>query len=311
MPLEIASGLEDNVYSSSDIKVKHCGTQKWSDITNNVRWYHHWEKTSEGDSWLSAGYCRNGWYLLHFDKGVDFLISHNGNEIYYSISSGFPVCDVLTVLSNQVIPMVMNLRGTEVLHASSIWTPNGAAAFVGNGGYGKSTLAASLVQKGSPLLSDDAVPLIYHGQEFWTTSGLPIMGLWPRAQRLVSINGKPYKPYEKTRIKLNSTQYKSGEFPLACIYFLKPTEKNTTIEIISMPIQQTLIELVRAAHRLDLNDHNMLQRQFNTLKQVAELIPSKVIIYPKGIPDIEKLRSALLCDFHNNKSINNLALVKI
>ena len=49
--------------------------------------------------------------------------------------------------------------GFEALHASSVATPAGTVAFVGPAGSGKTTLAAELVARGYPLVSDDVLVL--------------------------------------------------------------------------------------------------------------------------------------------------------
>ena len=56
-----------------------------------------------------------------------------------------------------VLPLVLQVRGTEVLHASAVRSPRGVVAFCAESGIGKSTLAAALGRRGYPVWADDAI----------------------------------------------------------------------------------------------------------------------------------------------------------
>ena len=55
------------------------------------------------------------------------------------------------------LPMILQARGTEVLHASAILTAQGVVAFCGESGTGKSTIAVGFNRRGYKLWADDAV----------------------------------------------------------------------------------------------------------------------------------------------------------
>lgn len=56
-----------------------------------------------------------------------------------------------------VLPLVLQSRGLEVLHASAVRTPHGVIALCAVKETGKSTLAYALSRRGHPLWADDAV----------------------------------------------------------------------------------------------------------------------------------------------------------
>lgn len=66
-----------------------------------------------------------------------------------------------------VLPLVLQVRGTEVLHASAVRSPGGVVAFCAESGTGKSTLAAALGRRGYPVWADDAIAV--------DTSTIPVM----------------------------------------------------------------------------------------------------------------------------------------
>jgi len=64
---------------------------------------------------------------------------------------------ILDSYRRQVLPMVLQVGGQEVLHASAVLTPQGAVALCATARTGKSTTAFGLSQRGWPLWADDAV----------------------------------------------------------------------------------------------------------------------------------------------------------
>jgi hypothetical protein len=64
---------------------------------------------------------------------------------------------VLDAFHRNVLPIVLQTRGREVLHASAVLTPRGVVALCARSGTGKSTMAFALSQQGWPLWADDAV----------------------------------------------------------------------------------------------------------------------------------------------------------
>jgi len=94
-------------------------------------------------------------YRLHFPGVADFSFEPGGNEVVaHAPASSGPVEDLFRTA---VIPLVLQVSGYEVLHASAVRTDSGVAAFCGLSGSGKSTVAYALSRRGYPLWADDAV----------------------------------------------------------------------------------------------------------------------------------------------------------
>src|SRR5262249_14820655 len=62
-----------------------------------------------------------------------------------------------------VVPMVLQVRGIEVLHASGVRRSDGVTALCGTSGSGKSTLAYGLSTRAGELWADDVVPFTVAG----------------------------------------------------------------------------------------------------------------------------------------------------
>lgn len=95
-----------------------------------------------------------------------------------------------------MLPLVVQARGTQVLHASAVAGRNGVIAMCGLSGVGKSTLAARLVERGLRAVADDAVPYTVEGNQVLTHS-LPFV-LRPRGLPPAPLH---VPPAEKQRLQ--------------------------------------------------------------------------------------------------------------
>ena len=120
-----------------------------------VEWFHRWSLPDE-ETWMSFGRVGRD-YLLRFTDLADYVIRIEEREIYCYPNPDTPLETIRHLLLDQVIPLVLSSQGKLVLHASAVATPEGAIAFIGSTGRGKSTLAASFTKRGFPLLTDDCL----------------------------------------------------------------------------------------------------------------------------------------------------------
>jgi hypothetical protein len=106
--------------------------------------------------WLSvADHC--GSTLIRIHEMAEFRVAPGGSEVDCHPLVDLPVESVRHLFVDQILPLMLASRGKTVLHASAVSTPRGAVAFVGDTGFGKSTLAASFGAAGQPTLTDDCL----------------------------------------------------------------------------------------------------------------------------------------------------------
>jgi hypothetical protein len=96
-------------------------------------------------------------FFVTFGKSARFRLSFAAREIAMSIAPGTHDSTIDHLLVDQIWPRIIAHVGHLVIHASGVSTDRGAILIVGPSGRGKSTLAASLHQRGFPLLGDDAI----------------------------------------------------------------------------------------------------------------------------------------------------------
>lgn len=87
--------------------------------------------------------------------GIGSFVARDGREIFVAPAPNANIEDVRSFLLGGVFAAVWHQRDLFPLHASAVLTPQGAVAFVGESGAGKSTMALHLNEMGYPLLCDD------------------------------------------------------------------------------------------------------------------------------------------------------------
>ena len=96
-------------------------------------------------------------HWMHLPGLASFRFSSHGDDAAVAVTSAERDELVLEVYRRRVLPMAVQVRGREVLHASAIRGPAGVVTFCGTTQSGKSTIAFGLSQRGYPLWADDMV----------------------------------------------------------------------------------------------------------------------------------------------------------
>jgi hypothetical protein len=106
----------------------------------------------KGDGPVQVG--RDGVCRLDIKHMACFLVVE-GREIIVEPRGGLDTPDFRSWLLGAVLGMLCHQRGLFPLHAACVRIGDGAVAFAGRTGAGKSTLAAALARRGHVLVADD------------------------------------------------------------------------------------------------------------------------------------------------------------
>jgi len=273
------------------------------------RWFRR-SRLPDGSTWLRCGKIP-GAYVLSFAGIADFVIGGSGGEIVCgNASAGASLETIRHILIDQVLPLVINLRGREALHATAVATRAGVCAFTGPAGSGKSTLAASFVQSGYPLVCDDCLALS-RAAPVMTLPGYPGLRLWDDSIRALGASSRRLhlvaQYTTKSRLQNDAGQADFCATPrrLARIYLL---ERERSLKVPDAVLIQeldpgdALMGLVKAAYRLDTTDRAMLLRQFQFLSRVAESVPVKRLVIPDEYSALAGVRAAILQDLSKRRA---------
>ena len=284
-----------------DLKVRCFPSRKGP--PSSPPWFMQW-RFPEGELWLSFAKV-SGDYLLRFNEIGDFFIHKSGREIVSMPRSGISSNTVRHLLLNQVIPLVINLRGGEALHASAILTSRGVVAFAGAAGSGKSTLAGSFLLSGHQHMSDDCLALLEKDQEIYAIPAYPGLRLWDDAlSHLFGKNGahesvSHYTDKRRVQLQKKLEAHCTESQPLRRLYAIadpSETERKTEIMIERLSPRESFMALVRCAFRLDITDNKMLKRQFYFLERVVSAVSIRRLFFPRDFTLLPALQEAILDD---------------
>lgn len=96
-------------------------------------------------------------HWMHFPGLASFRFSSCGEDIASALTTIEADDSIREVFQRRVLPMAVQVRGREVLHASAIRGPTGVTAFCGITQSGKSTIAFGLSRRGYSHWADDMV----------------------------------------------------------------------------------------------------------------------------------------------------------
>jgi hypothetical protein len=299
---DFLSGVSSISHAEVGIRVRRIASIKPSPSD----WFMKWHLPS-GEMWLSFAKVDGG-YLLRFNELADFLVNNDGNEIVFTPKHDVPTNTIQHLLLDQVIPLVINLKGGEAIHASAVLMHFGVLAFAGPTWSGKSTVAGNFLKLGYPLLSDDCLVLMEKDGGIYAVPAYPGLRLWKDSVScLFGDNGthESVAHYtEKLRLdfKNRPTTFCSEPKLLKRLYTIADSsEAKRKPDIVIEPLspQESFMALVRCAFRLDITDHNMLTRQFHFLERVASRVSVRRLIFSRDFNLLPVVREAIFKDLQD------------
>jgi len=260
----------------------------------------------DGTPWLRCAKISLG-YLLHFPYLADFVFDTSRGLIHCIPQAKTPTHTLHHLLLDQVLPLVLNYKGKEVLHGAAVITPYGACAFVGPTGAGKSTLAASFLTAGYSVLTDDCVVLDLRDGDIVAIPAYPGIRLWDDAiAALFGTTGAcapvaHYTPKQRFTAALSARAFCSSTVPLVAIYVLDTSDAEhaapvSTPKVSLLAEREALMTLLSLAFKLDIRDHRMLTREFDFLHRLVTQVPVRRLTIPDSFMALPAVRTAVLND---------------
>lgn len=307
-PLQELAPLADaGSQAEADVRVRLSG--RWEGSYSPSHWFMSWTLPT-GDLWLSCAKDDQG-YLLRFPDLADFFVDSDGREIICDAGAETPQETLRHLLLDQVLPLVLNLKGREALHATATLTPLGVCAFTGRTGAGKSTLAASFLRAGYPVLSDDCLALQGDREQILATPAYPGLRLWEDALGALCEDADALRPVahytSKQRLIPDGdlAELPTGHYPLIRIYCLvRPTETDGSSALADPLIERLscrdgFMELIPSVFRLDITDRTMLARQFRFLQEIVSHVPVRRLRLPNAFSSLAVVREAIIADLND------------
>lgn len=261
-------------------------------------------KNQQGKSILTL-YKVETCLVMRFLDMADFYIWRDRVVCYEH--RDVPAHTMNSLLFANVLPFWLELNGFVTIHASAICVADQAVAFIAHSCNGKSTLAASMLQEGCSLLTDDVLPVIRREASIWAYPGYPAMRLWPSEAEHFLIDYEElelvHPEFSKRYVPMKEAGF--GDFcdrpcPLGRIYILERREASDLPEgltIQSVSHRDAVIELLRYTFVTSQAEAvGLAQGRFDFLAQLAQSIPVRRLIYPSGHEYLPQVRQAVLTD---------------
>ena len=260
-----------------------------------------WLQTWSGQDdkpWLLLGRQAGG-YFLRFPGLADFVVSNDARDIRGYVVPDTPTKTVRHLILDQVMPLLLSRHGRFVLHGSAVSTAQGAIAFIGQTGWGKSTLAASFSEHGMAVLTDDCLLLQQNGEHFNVIPSYPGVRLWPDAAlNIFRGEARPWTEVahytEKKRLAVNAgIRFCNWPTELLRVYFLSAPKDNATLRVEPLTPRETMLELVKYSYLMDATDRLRLRQDFERLGRFALKPLFYRLAYPHDFSQLAEVRHAI------------------
>lgn len=258
--------------------------------------FHEWT-LSDGRLWAQFHRTADG-FLVRFPHFADYQLDATANVVRCLPVPGASSETIWHLFHNQVLPLALSHQGNLVFHASAVQIAEGAVAFLGESGKGKSTLAASFASNGFPFLTDDGLLVRPSSEGGWrATPSQPSIRLWEDSQHALVGADAPAAPALEFTSKgrfLSSDVLVHRDQPcrLKCIYVLGDgSATEPTIETLTP--SNALIELVKHSFLLDIDERAMLASHFDELATLVEQVPCVRFDYPRAFDRLGQVRACV------------------
>ena len=234
-----------------------------------------------------------GDYLLGKIEDFGMLLVQGGQEIILDPDQGIDEAVLRPFILGPIISILLRQRGLFVLHASSVSLNGAAVAFMGESGWGKSTLAEAFHAHGYGILADDVMAIQMNSQPPLVIPGFPQIKLWPDAAASIGHAPDSLPQLNSQTVKLAhhlSHGFLQTSIPLKRLYVLA---KGNYPEIIPLQNQESFVELVR--HSREVTSLQSPEFASSHFRQCTSLIQEVPICYLKrqrslaALPDLVKL----------------------
>jgi len=237
-------------------------------------------------------------FELTYTDGTQFLVDGSASCVWGRCPPGYDMDYLATYLRGPVLGFILRRRGITALHASALSLCGRAIVLCGQSQSGKSTLAAALALRGTPVLCEDVTALKASAHSYHVQPGYPQVGLWPDAVEnlLGAADALPRltSSWEKCFLPLDGdkARFDAEERPLGVVYLLAPrTELKDAPKIEQVSPRQALLDLVQNTYMNWLLDQKQRAAEFDFLGTLVTNIPVRRIV-----PHSDPARIPALCD---------------
>lgn len=202
-----------------------------------------------------------------------------------------------------VASLVLERKGVLALNASAVVRPSGAIGFLAFNQGGRTSLAASFVQAGDPLLTDDVLAIRSNADVPTAAPGHPQMQMWPeqaaaflggsdRFARVLPTASKRLIPVDE----IGSGGFCTNAQPIAGLFVPERVDERTPeIVIERMPPSDAFRTILSNGFISEIAEApGLLRSRFASITHLVGVTPVFRLQYPTGIHHLPDVRRAIL-----------------
>lgn len=256
---------------------------------------------SPDSGWFASADLEDGSIYVRWEGLGEFIAARDGLSIRCRQMPGAHEESFQVYLLGQALSYALVKAGFEPIHATVLVQDGHAVALLGDSGYGKSTLAASMLAVGARLLTDDLLMARPAGEGYVAYPGPARIKLLPdTAARFLpeAAEGVPMNPLtNKMILSLDADRVESRPTPLAGVYVLPSpldADRRHRIGFQTLSPREAFVALVTNTFNRRLTDTGRMGRQHAQTAALSRAVPVAAITYPRGIEHVEELAEAIL-----------------
>jgi len=237
-------------------------------------------------------------------KGVFRIASHYilTEESVFLIWNGIDICEINSceiivnpgtdieenflraLILGPGLGILLHQRGRLVLHASAVNINDGAVAFMGHNGAGKSTTTVSFLQNHHPLVTDDIMSIEFREGVPLVFPGFPRIKLWPESMGENLESFPIHSELRKRSCVVNN--FHDQLIKLKHVYVIENSEK-TTLKPLSP--QEALIELIRNSYCANIFQDSDQAANLGEYAKIVKTVSIKQLNIEKDLDKIPEM----------------------
>lgn len=206
--------------------------------------------------------------MIGFWRAATFEVK-DGRQITVWPFPGVDPTQLNLHLLGSVMALLLWQRGHFVLHASSVAIDGRVAAFIGESGAGKSSVAASLHSLAHPLIADDLTALSRKDHGYQAIPAFPRLRLFGATADELGYATDGSLVAGEDKVALPARPFQDRPLPLGAIYVLG---RNAESDIQPVPPRDKMVELLRHSYPTRLM-HSPGAEHFQSCSLAAGSIP--------------------------------------
>ena len=260
-----------------------------------------------------SAYMRYGQPIFLIDEYSDRLIlSFPGVVNYHFVDNELIEAEIIDEISDELIEthllglvmtFLLEIRGTIALHASAAVVEGGAVGFLASNKGGKSSFAASFVQQGNALLTDDILALDVGNGGVFGAPGYSGMRMLPdHARNLIGTTDTfPLVRANTEKLLIPLDAIGMGGIsreaqPIKALFFpRRDDDSGTDIRIVRISESEAFRLILANGYIAGIAEAvGIRERRFAMITRLVRTTPMYQLRYPSGVENLPSVRRVIL-----------------